>query len=109
MAYMRIHCEICGGTWEIYHRDDWNSDTARQCPHCFSEIDRQTWQKEVLPAFGAVNDANGELLKESTGYNRPLFSFDVIADHHLYKNRRTGGDTCPLMDSLDGLERLSEL
>lgn len=99
MAYLRIHCDVCGGTWEVYHRDNWNDDKARQCPHCFSKIDRQTWQKEVLPAFGAVNDANAELFKEHTGRHVPLFTFDVIADH-LYANRKTGGDTCPLAERL---------
>ena len=107
MAYIRIHCEVCGGTWEIYHRDDWNDDKARHCPHCFSEIDPQTWKRQVLPAFGAVHDANAELLKDSTGQHRPLFSFDVIADH-LYQNRRTGGDSCPLLD-LETLLKLDSL
>ena len=81
MAYMRIHCKVCGGTWEIYHRDNWNDDKARQCPHCFTKIDRQVWQREVLPAF----------------------TFDVIADH-LYQNRKTGGENCPLADALSDFE-----
>ena len=66
--------------WEVYHRDNWNNDKARQCPHCFAEIDRQTWEKEVLPAFGAVHDANAELHKDHTGYDKPLFYFDVMTD-----------------------------
>lgn len=103
MAYMRIHCEVCGGTWEIYHRDNWNDDKARQCPHCFAKIDRQLWQKEVLPAFNAVHDANAELFKDSVGYHRPQFTFDVIADH-LYQNRKTGGENCPLADALSNFE-----
>lgn len=86
MAYMRIHCEYCGGTWEIYHRDDFNADKARQCPHCFSKIDAQTWANQVLPAFGLVHDANAELYKDHKGHCTPLFSFDVIADH-LFVNR----------------------
>ena len=104
MAYMRIHCDVCGGTWEVYQRDDWKDDRARTCPHCGAEIDAQTWRDFVLPAFGLTADANAELFKHSTGYHRPLFTFDVIADH-LYQNRRTGGDveaTCPLLADLDG-------
>lgn len=97
---MRIHCEVCGGAWEVYRRDA-TSDAARKCPHCFSKIDRQTWKREVLPAFNAVHGANAELLRESTGRHRPLFTFDVIADH-LYANRRTGGDACPLIEGLSG-------
>ena len=53
----------------------------------------------MLPAFGAVHDANAELYKDHTGFHAPLFTFDVIADH-LYANRKTGGDTCPLAECL---------
>ena len=80
MSYLRIHCEACGGVWEVYHRDNWNNDKARQCHHWFAEIDRQTWGNEVLPAFGAVHDANAELHKDHTGYDKPLFYFDVMTD-----------------------------
>ncbi len=87
MAYLRIHCAACGRVWEVYHRDNWNNDKARQCPHCFAEIDRQTWEKQVLPAFGAVHDANAELYKDHTGYDKPLFSVDVMANS-IYPNRK---------------------
>ena len=80
-AYMRIHCAKCGGTWEIYQRDDWKGDRARECPHCYTAIDRQIWADEVLPAFGAASDANAELFKHHTGYNSPLFTVDFMADH----------------------------
>lgn len=108
MAYLRIHCDVCGGTWEVYHRDNWKDDKARQCPHCFSKIDRQTWENQIIPAFAAVHDANAELYKDSTGYHAPLFTFDVIANH-LYKNRQTTGrgtckDTCPLTEMLNDFE-----
>ena len=83
MAYMKIHCGYCGGAWEVYHRDDWKDDHARTCPHCSQKIDRQTWNKQVLPAFGAVQDANAELLKDHTGQHLPLFMLDVIADHYF--------------------------
>lgn len=80
MVYLRIHCAACGGVWEVYHRDNWNNDKARQCPHCSAEIDRQTWEKQILPAFGAVHDANAELFKDHKGNDKPLFYVDVIAD-----------------------------
>lgn len=78
---MRIHCDHCGGTWEIYSRDDWNDDRGRQCPHCFEHISRQVWTKEILPAFGAFLDSNKELIKDSTGYHRPLYGVDFISDN----------------------------
>lgn len=105
MAYLRIHCGICGGTWEVYHRDNWKDDKARECPHCFAKIDPQAWENEVLPAFGAVQDANAELFKENTGYHRPLFAFDVIADNP-YRNQH---EPCPMVLKLqDFCDLMSE-
>ena len=80
MGYMRIRCDYCGGKWEIYHRDDWKSYRARTCPHCSKKIDPQTWERFILPAFGAVEDANAELYKDTLGYKCPLFEVDFIAD-----------------------------
>lgn len=81
MAYMKIHCGYCGQKWEIYERDDFNHWKARTCPHCGSKIDEQTWQRQILPGFGQIADANRELMKDHTGYHIPLFTVDVIADH----------------------------
>lgn len=90
MAFLRIYCNECGGKWEIYRRDNWNDETARQCPHCFLQINRDVWEKEILPAFNAVHDANAELFKESTGYSKPLFSFDVVTNRLNRKAFRNG-------------------
>jgi hypothetical protein len=65
--------------WEIYFRDDWNADRARKCPHCQNKIDRQTW-KHVITAFGHVQDANSELIKDHVGYHCPLYTVDFIED-----------------------------
>ena len=78
MAYLQIHCDYCGGKWDVYKRDIKN-ERARQCPHCFQEIDRQSWEKEVIPAFGMVEDANAELYKDHCD-RKPLFYFDVVAN-----------------------------
>lgn len=89
MGYLKIHCDYCGGTWEVYQRDNWNNDKARQCPHCFKSIDRQTWARQIVPAFAALNDANMELVKDSAGYCVPLFSVDYVADT-LFANATKG-------------------
>lgn len=110
MAYLRIHCDVCGGTWDVYHRDNWSDENARTCPHCFSKISRAVWEKNVIPAFCEAEDANAELFKEHTGYHRPLFTFDVIADH-IYQNRQPGGSrtVCPVFEELqDMVNVLSE-
>ena len=81
MTHMKIHCGACGFTWAVYGRDNWNSETAGQCPNCFAKIDRQTWEKQIIPAFAAARDANAELYKDSTGYKKPLFTVDFVSMH----------------------------
>ncbi len=81
MTHIKIHCGACGFTWAVYGRDNWNSETAGQCPNCFAKIDRQVWEKQIIPAFAAAQDANAELYKDSTGYKRPLFTVDFVSMH----------------------------
>lgn len=78
-GYVRIHCAQCRRRWAVYERDDWKADTARTCPHCGAQIDAQTWERQVLPAFGIMGDANRELIKDHTGYSTPLFRVDYIS------------------------------
>ena len=54
MAFMRIYCGSCGQRWEVYERDDWNSQQAATCPHCGKQFEGQTWAKQVVPAFCAA-------------------------------------------------------
>lgn len=86
MGYLRIHCHQCGGAWDVYARDNWKSDTARQCPHCFASIDRQTWERQIIPAFASTIDANRALEKDCTGYNAPMFSVDFMAAQSAGRN-----------------------
>lgn len=75
MTYMSIYCGYCGKRWEVYQRDNWKDERARTCPHCFHEIDAQTWERDVLPAFGAALDCNAELFKNHKG---SIFAVDFI-------------------------------
>ena len=83
MGFLRIHCDYCGGTWDVYSRDNWKEDNARTCPHCLQKIDGQDWNNQIVPAFATMQDANRELLKTHTGYNAPLFTVDYIEDHYF--------------------------
>ena len=42
--FMKIYCDNCGGFWEVYGRDNWHDDKARQCPHCYAKIDKELWE-----------------------------------------------------------------
>lgn len=78
MGFLRIHCKSCGGYWDIYEGDDFNNPKYKKCPHCDNGIDGQDYYNTVLPAFGAMLDANKELYKTATGYNSALFTVDFI-------------------------------
>lgn len=81
MGFLRIHCKRCGNVWSVYHRDNWNDDNFRHCPFCFSEIDEGLWKKQILPAFGAMSDANREIENHYTGYlTGSLFRVDYISN-----------------------------
>ncbi|MBQ5319761.1 MAG: hypothetical protein J6K17_11765 [Oscillospiraceae bacterium] len=84
MAFIRIHCDYCGGEWEVY-KHGLTSEHSRECPHCFHTVNEQLWEKEIIPAFCAVDEANAELYKEHLGEHKPLFYFDVVANH-IFKN-----------------------
>lgn len=85
MGYLRIHCANCCRRWSVYGVGNWRSETARTCPHCGAQIDAQTWEKQVLPAFGMMSDANRELIKDHAGYSTPLFRVDFIANYTTKK------------------------
>ena len=77
MAFLKIHCGNCGKSWEVYQRD-MKKEQSRQCPHCMSEIDSQTWSTQIIPSLCMVSDANRELIKNHLGYQETLFKVDVI-------------------------------
>ena len=79
MGFLRIHCQECGGYWDLHEQDDYKHPKNKKCPHCGKGIDGQDFYNTVLPAFGAMLDASKELKKTSTGYNAPLFTVDYIS------------------------------
>ena len=83
MGYMTVDCNTCGGSWNVYHVTNWSDDVTRTCPHCFAEIDPQTWENQVLPAFGSMTDANMELLRDNLGQHTPLFRIHYTEDQEL--------------------------
>ena len=91
MGYMRIKCHYCGGTWEVYPK---TITEGRTCPHCSKSIEKQTWDKQIIPAFLALDDANRELVKDSSGYHTPLFEVSYEADSVF----RNGYEDCPNLD-----------
>lgn len=80
MGKLKIHCFECGGSWKVDFMEDWKSRKARTCPICRSYVDIQIWNKQVIPAFCMMQDANMEILKDAGGYGTPAFSVDFKAD-----------------------------
>ena len=80
MGHLKINCDCCGSSWNVYHRDDFKDWKARTCPMCGKSIDQATWDRQVLPAFGAMEDVSLELVKDHSQYHESLFTIDYIAD-----------------------------
>lgn len=78
---MKIECGYCGQHWEIYQRDDLHGTHARQCPHCDSKIDRDTWLSKVIPAFSLAAAANEKLYQDHVESHKPIFTVGFIPDH----------------------------
>lgn len=78
MGFLRIHCKSCEGYWDLYEEDDYTNPKYKKCPHCGKGIDGQDYYNTVLPAFGAMLDANKELKKTEIGYDAPGFTVDYI-------------------------------
>lgn len=76
MGYLKLHCHVCGKAWEVYSKDE----SGRTCPRCRAKMDGQDWERQVLPAFNMMQDANRELHKTHTGYKTPYFTVDYIED-----------------------------
>ena len=102
MGHLKIHCGGCGSDWIVYHRDDWKDWKARTCPVCGKSIDPETWDRQVLRAFGEMEDASLELVKDYTQSHGTLFTVsyipDVVFPHH----------SDDMKSILEGLESLNE-
>lgn len=79
MGFLRIYCDYCKQNYEVY-RHQINDDKANRCPHCLQKIDNQTW-KQIQRAWGEMEDSNMELMKDHTGYHKPIFTVSYIPDH----------------------------
>lgn len=82
MVYLKIYCGKCGGSWQVYQRDNWKDERMRICPHCYNEIEKGLWERSIIRAFGECADAERELINDHNGgTGEPLHSFEVRTDH----------------------------
>lgn len=103
MGRLRIHCDNCGGEWDVYHRDDWKKMSARTCPVCGESISPDTW-KGVLRGFHELEDASIELVKDHSQYHKTLFTVDYISDS-MYPNRKENRELRDIREDLEGIKR----
>ena len=82
-GFIRIHCETCGTTWEIYGTTVYAED-ANRCPCCNARIAHSAWRL-IMEADDAVTHAQ-YALAEADEHNAPRFQVDFI-DRSLYPNR----------------------
>ena len=110
MGKLSIHCDGCGSEWVVYHRDEWKHWKARTCPTCGKEINPGTWNRQILPAFGSMEDANLELMKDHTALHETLFTVSYIPDT-IFPNKSDDADQIreEIEDLTDKIDRLTEI
>lgn len=83
MGFLRVTCPKCRGRWYSYQPQD---ERANVCPHCFAEIDRQTWDSQILPGYGQMEDANRELLKAGQLFRVDYTATDIKAIERTHRH-----------------------
>ena len=90
--YLRIYCDYCSKTWEVYPRGDVHSllnSRHNHCPHCgAAKIDKETW-KDIIVALSLTKGVNESLAADHVNKHNALFAVSFIADHLF---------TCPVSD-----------
>ena len=76
-GYIRLHCERCGTTWEVYGTTMQHED-ARKCPCCNAKVSQHAWRL-ICDADDAVTAAQYAL----TAPDAPRFMVDFI-DRSIY-------------------------
>lgn len=108
MPFLRIHCDYCGGMWDVYRKMRW-IDTAARCPHCDARIDGTTWAK-ILQAYDNMQAVNKELLDDHVTRHLPKFEVDYINDGTFKNASHTDLSVELLNDGIDDLrEELANL
>lgn len=83
-GYIRIHCETCGTTWEVYGTT-MRTEDARKCPCCAHKVPQAAWRL-IQDADNAVTEAQLALAEAHNNNHQPRFMVDFI-DRSLYPNR----------------------
>ena len=89
--YLKIHCDYCGKSWEVYPRGDvlrLIKEKDYRCPHCDAKIDRDTWE-ELIYILHKTKRINEKLASDHVNKHNALFAVSFIADHLF---------TCPVSD-----------
>lgn len=112
MGKLSIHCYGCGAEWDVLHRDDWKDWKARTCPVCGKSIDPGTWERSVLSAFGEMEDANLECVKDHDQLHGTLFTVSYIPDV-IFPNKGNTEEVDQLREEVedlkDGIDNLRKI
>ena len=85
--HMHITCGGCGMKWDVFQRDDWKAETARECPRCGRSINARTWEHSVLRAFGEAVDASSDLYNDSVQPQGAAFRIDYLDERFMRRRR----------------------
>ena len=100
MGQIKVHCESCGGDWIVYHRSVRRDKPSRTCPGCGKSIDPETWERKILKAVEALDDANAELVRDRGS----LFTVSYIPD--VFFENRDASEIVQLREDIDNLRQI---
>ena len=112
MGHLKLYCDGCGSSWDVYTRDDMGSKLIRTCPICGKSIDPGIWNRRIIQAFGMMERANRDLVTNHTQTHGTLFTVSYFPDV-IYPNRDRSEENLndlreEISDLADKIEEMKE-
>lgn len=77
---MKIYCDYCGQTWEVYPSGEPMRPSASKCPHCgAAKVKPETW-REMVDCLKHVDKVNMMLASDHVNERYIQFAVSYLAD-----------------------------
>lgn len=90
MGTLRIRCNSCGEVFDV-RGNRLDRPAVNSCPYCGVTMPRELWDSIIVPAVGALDDANTALENAHIAGNAPLFRIGYVPSKGKAGNRKTEG------------------
>ena len=86
--FLKIRCDSCHQSWEVYEYNLQSGSAVRTCPHCDAVMQKETYD-QVISTFLKAKRVNERFAADSVNKNAPLFAVSFIEDRPF---------ACPVAD-----------